>query len=218
MLAEEPSDFHVFVYFLGRMNRGMSLRDLASCGAIVRELNADDIASMKSVIRQDLLDVLVYPEIGMAAAPYFLAMERLAPIVTAFWGHPQTSGMVGSVDYFITSENFHLRQSDDLHPRPSSFIEELWFMKGITTAFKKPLVRDSSELRTQFEELQLPGSATVYSCLQALFKLTPKFDLVIRELLRGDPSAILLLLSFPSEEHAQRTRERLSRQFVHEPP
>lgn len=44
------------------------------------------------VIRNQKLDVLVYPEIGMDPVSYFLAFARLAPVQAAWWGHPDTTG------------------------------------------------------------------------------------------------------------------------------
>src|SRR4029450_12224462 len=50
-------------------------------------------SSVAPVIRDDALDVLVYPELGMDHATFALAALRLAPRQLAGWGHPVTTGL-----------------------------------------------------------------------------------------------------------------------------
>ena len=54
-------------------------------------------------VRGLVLDVLVYPEIGMDAGVYFMAFTRLAPVQMVFWGHPVSQGHA-TIDYFVSSD------------------------------------------------------------------------------------------------------------------
>jgi hypothetical protein len=51
------------------------------------------------------LDIVVYGDVFMDSYVAHLAVQRLAPVQVAFWGHPYTTGYP-SVDYFITSDLF----------------------------------------------------------------------------------------------------------------
>jgi hypothetical protein len=53
-----------------------------------------DAAPSRRQIRDLRLDVLVFGEIGMDGASYFLAHSRLAKRSVVFWGHAITSGVV----------------------------------------------------------------------------------------------------------------------------
>jgi protein O-GlcNAc transferase len=54
-----------------------------------------------SVVKAAMLDILVFCDIGMEPATYFLASQRLVPIQIVFWGHPFTSGIQDTIDYYI---------------------------------------------------------------------------------------------------------------------
>ena len=69
------------------------------------------------------MDTLIFVDIGMNTLSYSLALERYAPYQIVFWGHPITSGIKDSIDYYIIpdgseNENF-LYISDSL--KSSSF-------------------------------------------------------------------------------------------------
>src|SRR5206468_2038946 len=58
------------------------------------------------------LDILHYPDIGMAPFTYTLAHTRLAPVQTTTWGHPVTSGLP-TIDYFISCEPAEPKGADE---------------------------------------------------------------------------------------------------------
>ena len=63
------------------------------------------------VIRDDALDVLVYPELGMDHTSFALAALRLAPRQLAGWGHPVTSGHA-TIDGFISCADMEPPDAD----------------------------------------------------------------------------------------------------------
>jgi len=98
---------------------------------------ADDLFTLPAslnaaahLIRQQRLDVLVYPELGMDPVCYFLAFARLAPSQVVWWGHPDTSG-IASVDYFVTSEV-------EIPTADAFYSERLVRFKGLGAYFYKP--------------------------------------------------------------------------------
>jgi len=66
-------------------------------------------AAAAAAIAAAALDVLVFADIGIEPLSYLLAFGRLAPAQALFWGHPSTSGLPDTVDYFVTSELFEPR-------------------------------------------------------------------------------------------------------------
>ena len=83
------------------------------------------------VIRDDALDVLVYPELGMDHTSFALAALRLAPRQLAAWGHPVTSGHQ-TIDGFITC--------GDMEPADAAahYVEPLLRLPGIGTCYRRP--------------------------------------------------------------------------------
>jgi predicted O-linked N-acetylglucosamine transferase (SPINDLY family) len=49
-------------------------------------------------------DVLVFPDIGMDRIVQAVASLRHAPVQVTTWGHPVTSGMTATIDYFLSAD------------------------------------------------------------------------------------------------------------------
>jgi protein O-GlcNAc transferase len=63
-------------------------------------------ASRREVTNR-FIDVLVYLDIGMDPSTSVWGASKLAPIQACLWGHPTTTGM-GSMDYFISADGYHM--------------------------------------------------------------------------------------------------------------
>ena len=63
------------------------------------------------LIRNQDIDVLLYPEIGMDTVSRALACMRLAPLQIAAWGHPDTTGLP-TIDCYLSAELFENSTSD----------------------------------------------------------------------------------------------------------
>jgi CRISPR-associated protein Csy1 len=101
-ITDLPRDlFEVYVYHLvpGLDALGRRIADRADHLRHFPRWRPSQIAPH---IRADALDVLVYPEVGMAAVTFALAASRLAPLQCAGWGHPVTTGLP-TIDVFFSS-------------------------------------------------------------------------------------------------------------------
>src|SRR4029453_14876143 len=114
-------------------------------------------SSVAPVIRDDELDVLVFPELGMDHATFALAALRLAPRQLAGWGHPVTSGHA-TIDGFITW--------GDMEP-PAAAVphrEALLRLPGIGTNYRRPDLPERAD-RARFG---LPEDRVLLLCPQSL--------------------------------------------------
>ncbi|QWE12626.1 glycosyltransferase family 41 protein [Polynucleobacter sp. AP-Titi-500A-B4] len=69
------------------------------------------VAVSAQFIRNENLDVLLYPEIGMDTVSRALACFRLAPLQIAAWGHPETSGLP-TIDCYLSADLFETSSSN----------------------------------------------------------------------------------------------------------
>lgn len=60
-------------------------------------------ANWLSLVKDDVPDIIFYPEIGMDSETLRLASLRLAPLQIASWGHPITTGLP-TIDIFLSGE------------------------------------------------------------------------------------------------------------------
>lgn len=147
------------------------------------EILAPSLFSAQAQLARAELDVLVFPEVGMDPATYFLAYGRYAPVQCALWGHPMTTGS-SAMDWFISSEHLETPDGD------AEYTERLARLPSLTTYFERP---DDPPAWTK-AELGLPEGRTLYACPQSLFKFHPDFDAVLTEILARDPQGLLILI------------------------
>jgi protein O-GlcNAc transferase len=145
-----------------------------------------DLPSQRQTIADEQLDVLFYPEIGMASDTRLLAFARLAPVQVVGWGHPDTSGL-DTMDYFVSAT--HIEPEDaDLH-----YTERLVRLNRVPCCYLPVTnaVQNDADDRTS---LGLPSHGVLYGCPQALFKFHPEFDSVLAEIANGDPDGHIVLI------------------------
>ena len=158
-------------------------------------------------IRQARFDLLHYWEVGSDAVNYFLPYFRPAPLQSACWGWPVTSGNP-RIDYFVSSR---LLEPEDgqLH-----YSERLVRLATLPTYYLRPVAgkadRDLSSVRAGVAAganlapdganwapaganwSPAPGEH-VYLVTQNLRKYHPEFDPLLAAILRRDPAGRLLL-------------------------
>jgi len=147
--------------------------------AVPRSLDA-----ARAAIARANLDVLLFTDIGMEPVTYFLAFSRLAPVQCVTWGHPITTG-IDTVDYFISAVDAEC-DGNERH-----YSERLVALRTMQPHYARPQIAGGRKPRAA---LGVPDDRTLYLCPQSLFKFHPDFDVILREILRGDPRGILVLV------------------------
>ncbi len=155
------------------------------------DLLADKVLTLSSKLRiqqqavaAEQLDVLFYPDIGMASSTYCLAYARLAPVQATSWGHPDTTGL-NTMDYFVSAVTNEAEEADRY------YTERLVRLNRLPCFYYR--TRASCNPQLSKAELGLPETGTLYGCPQNLFKLHPDFDAVLAAIAEGDPTGHLIL-------------------------
>lgn len=142
------------------------------------------LKDQQQIVAEEKLDVLFYPDIGMAPSTYFLAYSRLAPVQATSWGHPDTSGL-DTVDYYVSSDSNEPENSDGY------YTERLIRLNRLPCFYYQAQIAPTQgQTRT---DLGLPITGTLYGCPQGLFKLHPDLDSVFAAIAKGDPTGHILL-------------------------
>ncbi|MFT3789075.1 MAG: hypothetical protein QM770_23355 [Tepidisphaeraceae bacterium] len=147
------------------------------------------------------LDALYYADIGMNPMTFSHGFSRLARLQCVTWGHPLTTG-IPTIDHFISS--VHL----DSNEGQRYYTENLVRLPDIAVAYEPP-PRPAKQLTRA--QLGLPDDATIYGCLQSLYKIHPQFDPMLGDILRRDPKGIVLFLSGMFPHWEQTLRDRFAR-------
>ena len=161
------------------------------------------LAAQQQAIAAEELDVLFFPDIGMAQTTYFLAHARLAPVQAMTWGHPETSGLE-TMDYFLAPGSFVTEDAQ------AHFSETLVRLARSNCYFEPPEMPARLPDRVK---LGLPETGTLYGCPQSLFKFHPEFDSVLAAIAEGDPTGRIVLLEGKYPNWQERLRARWARTF-----
>jgi CRISPR-associated protein Csy1 len=154
------------------------------------------------IMRDDVLDVLVYPELGMDHTSFALAALRLAPRQLAGWGHPVTSGHA-TIDAFVTCGDM---EPDDA---ATHYTETLLRLPGIGTSYRQPVVPE----RVGRAHFGLPDDRALLLCPQSLFKVHPDNDPLFARVLSANPSASLVVFDGRHPNVTQRFLRRVGAVF-----
>ena len=142
------------------------------------------LKNQQQAVAAEQLDVLFYPDIGMAPSTYFLAYARLAPVQATSWGHPDTSGL-DTMDYYVSAVTNEPEEAEAYYTERLIRLNRLPCFYYQTPASSIPKLSKA--------ELGLPETGTLYGCPQNLFKLHPDFDAVLAAIAEGDPTGHLIL-------------------------
>lgn len=172
--------FDTYVYHINPIMDATSQKLAGKCTQY-RPL-AGAIADMAQVIRNDALDILVYPEVGMFSKVQWLAAMRLAPIQCAAWGHPVTTGLA-NMDYSLSAA------ATEPDGAQAHYSEKLVCLDGIGVCLE-PAAPERPGTRAEFG---LPADRPLYLCSQSLFKIHVDMDALMVAVARRDPDALILL-------------------------
>ncbi len=155
------------------------------------EVAADDVIMLsrrlendQSLVAEQKLDILFYPDLGMDPYTYFLSFARLAPVQAVAWGHPDTTGLP-EMDYFVSSSL--------LEPEGATehYSEKLVTLPTLPTFYYRPEIPKRKYTRAGFG---LDDKDVIYLCPQTLFKFHPDFDELIADILLRDRQGVLVLI------------------------
>jgi CRISPR-associated protein Csy1 len=200
-LAMDGND--IFIYHLHpHMNPlAESLRRLAYA---FRPLGGTrDPQVVAPAIRDDALDVLIYPELGMDGLAFVLAALRLAPVQCAGWGHPVTTGHA-TMDYYFSSAAM---EPDD---GARHYTETLVPLPGIGTCYTRPPLSGPATRKS----IGLPEDRHIYLCQQSLFKIHPVNDSLMARVLLADNDGILVCFQERSRQLTAQFTRRLAGAFA----
>ncbi|HTS21520.1 MAG TPA: tetratricopeptide repeat protein [Casimicrobiaceae bacterium] len=136
------------------------------------------------IIRDDDLDVLVYPELGMDACSFALSALRLAPRQYAGWGHPVTTGQA-TVDAYLSCAAMEPEGAE------AQYREPLVRLPGIGTRYEGFAIPGDASRR----RFALPEDRTLLLCPQSLWKIHPGNDALFAEVLASNPRAMLIFFA-----------------------
>ena len=177
-IADLPKDeFEVWVYHLVPQRDALTER-IAARADHFRSFPLWRPSQIAPRIRADQLDILVYPELGMATVTFALAAFRLAPLQCAGWGHPVTTGH-STIDVYFSSAA--MEPADG----PDHYTERLVTLPGIGTRYEMPVV----PVAATRERFGLPLQSPLLLCPQSLFKIHPDNDALYARVLRELPAA-----------------------------
>jgi CRISPR-associated protein Csy1 len=137
-------------------------------------------------IRADLLDVLIYPELGMDVTSFALAALRLAPRQYAAWGHPVTTGHP-TIDAFFSCAAMETEGC------AAHYSERVILLPGIGTRYKRPAIPARSD--ADRERFGFPRDRHLLLCPQSLFKVHPDNDDLFARVLAANPDSLLILFA-----------------------
>jgi len=144
------------------------------------------------LIVEGQFDMIIYPEVGMSNAIYYLSMLRLAPIQVGLMGHPETSGSK-SMDYFVSWKNFHYDQ-----PK-KQFTETVVQLEKLPICYDYPLEMDG--IKKTRKSLGLPNNHKVlFTVPMMLFKIQPEFDEVIIKIIQASQQHRVVLICYNNIE------------------
>ena len=196
--------FEIRVYHLRREATPL-LQELARSVDSIRQFPAGAAtpSRMAPVIRDDDLDVLIYPELGMDATSFALAALRLAPLQCAAWGHPVTTGHA-TIDMFFSCAAMEVPGAQ------AHYTERLVLLPGIGTDYARPAV-PADTARARFG---LPEGDPLFLCPQSLFKIHPDNDALFARALAASPGARMVVFEGRHPVLTAKYRARLGRAFA----
>ena len=194
----DPARFEVFVYYTNPWI-AEDTREIAAAASTFRHLpgRAPDMVAQR--VRDDALDILVYPELGMNAETFALAPLRLAPVQVAGWGHPTTTGLP-NIDWFVSSAAMEPAHAQE------DYREKLALLPGLGTRYAMPAGEESGT-RADFG---LPEGKRLYLVPQSIFKIHPDNDVLLADVLARDPEGCLVMFAANHDAITDRFVARLA--------
>jgi protein O-GlcNAc transferase len=161
------------------------------------------VAKSAARIAEVGFDLLHYWEVGTDSTNYFLPFFQAAPVQSACWGWPVTTGQA-HIRYFVSSRWI---EPDD---GATHYTEQLVPLETLPTWYTRPPVPSMLRGRGEFG---LPAQGRIYLCTQNIRKYHPDFDPVLADLLRQDVHGRVCLIGDAQTEVSRQLHARFSVAF-----
>ncbi|HEY3779644.1 MAG TPA: YkgJ family cysteine cluster protein [Fimbriimonadaceae bacterium] len=160
-------------------------------------LNRSVLENVRFIREQDL-DVLIYPDIGLHPRNTQYSAMRLARVQCTAWGHPDTTGL-STIDYYLSSELMEPEDGDRF------YTEKLVRLPRAGLVFEHENNSFPPADRTHFG---LPEKGPIIVMVQTSMKVVPRFDHLYAEIAERAGVPIVFLESSPPGD-AKLLRKRL---------
>jgi len=164
---------------------------------------AEDPLGIIRRLREERLDAIVIPEVGMDLKTQIVAAARIAPVQCTSWGHPITSGYP-SCGWFLSS---------DLMEPPDGerhYSERLVRLPGLGVCLDLPTWSEPSRRR---DRLGLAHDAVAFWCSQTIHKYLPQNDGIYASIAARCPRAVFVFIG-PDNDVRRRLSDRLHRRMA----
>jgi predicted O-linked N-acetylglucosamine transferase (SPINDLY family) len=161
------------------------------------------VEAWAATIRQDDLDVLIFPEFGMDAMTVRLGGLRLAPVQATSWGHPETSGLP-TIDYYLSSDLMEPENGQDC------YTESLVRLSNLSIYYRPLTLMPDAVTRSA---LGLAEEDTFYWCCQSLYKYLPDHDDVFPRIAAQFSGSRFVFIAHISQQVTETFQRRLDHAF-----
>lgn len=203
--ALRAAGIEIFLYGCSRQEDAISRGIAAQVDRAA--LLPDDLADAARQLRADACDLLIYPEVGLSAAPEVLSSLRLAPRQWVAWGHPVTTGLP-TIDRYLSVAAMEPTGAQD------NYCEPLGLLPGIGTRFTRAALAAPGS-RASYG---LPESGALYLLPHPPIKLHPDTDELVAAILCRDPTARVVFFADDLQAltllHRRRLQARLARDEI----
>ncbi|MEY3729932.1 MAG: hypothetical protein RLZZ57_688 [Pseudomonadota bacterium] len=200
-LSHLPADYEFFTYAFHGIRDETSAK-FAELGTHRRlSFDANQYAKTIAKMRDDDLDILMLPDIGMTPSSRILSLYRIAPIQFTAWGHPVTSGSP-AMDFYLSSDLMEPENGAD------HYSEKLIRLPNLA------LYVTPSATTPPKQDFPLPEGRVLYGCLQSLFKYLPRYDHILPRIADAVPGALFVFIEGMAPFMTEIMRARLEAAFA----
>ncbi len=190
-MANQPETHVTFIY-TGTKTDSFTREYIAAADAW---LHTSDRSRIVRYLKQQNVDVVIYPEVGMSPLVYTLAMERFAPVQITLTGHPVTTGLP-HMDYYALN-------ALDVPPDVEKHFRETPMLLPSGLGDFDPISPPDPELPLLWSE-----GGHHYLCPANLFKIHPDMDSWLRNILAHDDQAHIYFFKTEQNQNHELLRAR----------
>ncbi|KAJ1462431.1 hypothetical protein M885DRAFT_557203 [Pelagophyceae sp. CCMP2097] len=194
-LDRSKFEIHAAHVPLGNRHRRDFTTDFIDAKADFSHALPADLAEARSTLESINADVIIFTDVGMEAFSYALAFGRFAVVQCVFWGHPTTSGIQDSIDYYLIMDG---TEPGDARRK---FAEQLVRLDTLGAYYFKNQSTQLSNLEKTRQWYKQSSSALsgigddkrIYAVAQHCQKHHPLFDEPLLAILEKDASAVIVV-------------------------